>query len=366
MAYEKFKKGDVPIKQKMKPYFVFQYLMKNTDENHTAKTEDIIKFLKGYGLYAERRSIYRDIEEINKAILVLEEDIPYEEAEDLLAEDESYKTIIYDKHKKGFYVSQRHYELEDVRLLAECVYSAKFITKNTSEQLLDMVCDFVSEHQADKIRHNAFLVDRTKANNKKVLYNIATIDGAMSHRINGEPHTPVKITFNYIRHTLNPETGKIGTKQTEKHTVSPFQILINEGNYYLMAYDEKAALMKNFRVDRISNPEPTGIPREGEEEFKKIDLNTQKAFSMYSGDRKRVSIRCTNNLLDVMVERFGTTAASYSKRDNKHFLVNTAVEVSTQFYGWLAAFGNQVKITFPEEVIEGFKKHLDIVRELYI
>jgi len=132
-----------------------------------------------------------------------------------------------------------------------------------------------------------------------------------------------------------------------------------------MAYDEKAALMKNFRVDRISSPKPTGKEREGEEDFKKIDLNTQKAFSMYSGERKRITIRCTNNLLDVMVERFGTTAASYSKTDSKHFSVNTAVEVSNQFYGWLAAFGNQVKITFPEEVIEGFKKHLDIVRNMY-
>ena len=364
MAYENVKKGDIPIRQKMKPYFVFHYLMRNTDENHIAKTKEIEEFLKEYGMYAERRSIYRDIDEINKALLVLEDDIPYDEAEKLLAEDERYKTIVYDKHRKGFYVRQRHYEFDDVRLLAECVYSAKFITQDTSDLLLDMVCDFVSEHQEDKIRHNAFLVDRAKANNKNVLYNISAINDAMSHRIGGEPHTPEQISFNYIRHTLNPETGKIGTKQTEKHTVSPYQILINEGNYYLMAYVEKAAQIKIFRVDRISKPVRTGVPRVGEEEFKKIDLNTLKAFNMYGGERKRITIRCTNKILGVIVEKFGL-AASYSAADKGHFNVNTAVEISPQFYGWLAGLGNQAKITFPEEAIEGFKKHLEDIQNMY-
>ena len=75
-------------------------------------------------------------------------------------EENLEKTIVYDKNKKGFYVRQRKFEVADMRLLAECVYSAKFIAEGQAKRLVDVICDFVSEEQASKIKHNAFLTDR--------------------------------------------------------------------------------------------------------------------------------------------------------------------------------------------------------------
>ena len=60
--------------QKMKPYVVLQYLMKETDENHLVTAYDIAGYLEACGIDAERRSIYKDIEEINKAVLMMEEE----------------------------------------------------------------------------------------------------------------------------------------------------------------------------------------------------------------------------------------------------------------------------------------------------
>ena len=56
--------------------------------------------------------------------------------------------LLYDKKKKGFYVRQRKFEVEEMRLLAECVYAAKFITEKDAKRLVDVICDFVSEDQA--------------------------------------------------------------------------------------------------------------------------------------------------------------------------------------------------------------------------
>ena len=64
MADNRGKKTD----QKMKPYLVYEYLMRNSDENTVVKTEDIIDYLRSCEISAERRSIYKDIDEINKAI----------------------------------------------------------------------------------------------------------------------------------------------------------------------------------------------------------------------------------------------------------------------------------------------------------
>ena len=102
--------------QKLKPYVVLEYLMKYSDENHTKSAYDIIGYLENCGISAERRSIYRDIEDINRIMLMLQEDIDLDEVDMMFAAAEEsgdeedvndLKTILYDKNKKGFYVRQR-------------------------------------------------------------------------------------------------------------------------------------------------------------------------------------------------------------------------------------------------------------------
>ena len=44
---------------------------------------------------------------------------------------------------------RRNYEADDIRLLAECVYSAKFINEGQAKRLVNVVGGFVSEAQAD-------------------------------------------------------------------------------------------------------------------------------------------------------------------------------------------------------------------------
>ena len=59
------------VNQKLKPYVVLQYLLKYSDENHAKSAADIIGYLENCGISAERRSIYRDIEDINRIMLML-------------------------------------------------------------------------------------------------------------------------------------------------------------------------------------------------------------------------------------------------------------------------------------------------------
>ncbi len=357
------------VNQKIKPYVVLQYLLKYSDENNVCSAFDIIAFLEDCGLSAERRSIYRDIEEINKVSLMLENECTIDEAEEMLLDDEDneLKLVVYDKNKKGFYVRQRHFDLNDIRLLAECVYSAKFIAEGQAKRLVDVVCDFVSENQAEKIRHNAFLTDRVKTINKSVLNSISLINEAMSKEIEGEKHIPEKISFKYLKYTLDDLGKQVERKHGAKFVVSPFQLLINDGNYYLLAFDDASQKMKTYRVDRMKNVSFTGEPREGQEEFDKIDLKsyTQRVFSMYTGDKKRVTLRFINPLLDTAIERFGTKDVIYSKVDDTHFSVTAQVEISNQFFGWILGFGNRVKLLAPDDVADQFRAYLDKIRGMY-
>lgn len=362
--------------QKLKPYLVLQYLLKYSDENNAKSAFDIIGYLEECGLCAERRSIYRDIEDINRISLMLEEETDLDDVDMMFAEAEEsgdeeavndLKLILYDKNKKGFYVRQRKYDLNDIRLLAECVYSAKFIAEGQARRLVDVVCEFVSEPQAQKIRHNAFLTDRVKTDNRGVLNNIAAINEAMSTNIDGQPHTPEKITFKYLTYSIGDMRQQVERRKGASYTVSPFQLLINDGNYYLLAFDEQRQNMRTYRVDRMKDIRFTGEAGDGAEAFEAIDLKTytKRVFSMYGGEQKLVEIRFINPLLDAVVDRFGTKDVQYAKVDDKHFGVTTKVEISDQFFGWLLGFGKKAKLLYPDDVIDQFRAYMDRIREMY-
>ena len=355
--------------QKLKPYLVLQILMENTDEAHIMSAADIVAALDEMGIYAERRSIYTDIEEINKALYMQDQGCTIQEAAEVLDdpdEGEEAQFIAYQelgRKEKGYYVRRRKYDLLDLRLLAECAYSTRFLTQGQSDHLInDVICEYASKHQRDQIKHDAFLTDRVKTVNKAMLRNLETINGAMSYGTRVNPHDPEKIKIVYVKRVMKQE----GIRTTEKTiTVSPYKLMINDGNYYLLAYNGKR--LGSWRVDRIKEVTPTGEPRDCDEEFKALDLSNyaQCNFGMMVNTKKvRVKFNCEVGLLDTMLDRFGTKGVFYAWIDDEHFSCEPVVELNHQFYGWVCGFGESLKIETPE-IAERYAAYLARIHAMY-
>lgn len=358
--------------QKMKPYIVLQYLLRYTDENHAAPADAIVEYLRDdLGIEAERRSIYRDIDEINKALWLLENEDEADifDAEEAMETDDfdSEKFIVYDKHLKGFRVVRRKYELSDIRLMAECIYASRYISQSEAERMVDIIKGFVSEEQAKEIRTDALVTARLRTLNKSTLRNVSTIYDAMSKMIDGEKHTPEKISFQYLKYTIDDLEKQTERRKGAKYTVSPYKLIINDGNYYLLAFDDYSHEMRTYRVDRMKSIDRRGEPREGAEAFAAIDMKTytQRVFSMYGGEKQRVGIRFVSSLLDTAVERFGRTNVNYSRSDDHHFTVAADVEISEQFFGWICGFGTKAVIQAPAAVVEQYKEYLQKILSKY-
>ena len=367
--FEKIPERGKHPNQKLKAYLVLQHLMRETDENHPLGATEIAELLETDGIHAERRGIYRDIDEINLISLMMEEGCSIEEAAEMLAEDEELKLVAYrrNKPKSGYYVRRRHYELDDVRLLAECINSSRFINQGQADRLSSVLCDLVSKHEAKKIATNAYHVGRVKTRNKSTLNNISKINEAMSTELDGARHVPEKISFQYLKYSIDDINNQVERRHGKRYTVSPFQLLINEGNYYLLAYSGNKIM--TYRVDRMRDVKGTGEPREGNAEFKKIDMRTytQRVFSMFNGEEQLVQIRFINPLLDTVIDRFGTDGkiVQYVKDDERHFIMTAKLAVSDQFFGWLLGFCREAKLIGGDVVLEQFKAYLDKVHEMY-
>lgn len=372
------KKGGLQLNQKMKAYLILDYLQKNTDKYHTMRADDIADAIsEDYGISAERRSVYRDIDAINAAILLAHGDaLDIEEANELVADGQV--SIVYDAARKGYYYDNIFVDFEDVRLAVECIYAAKFIDKARADKIIEeIICKGISDYQIEDVKRDIFVSDRVRTANKTLYRTIETISEAMKHRSVDDPddkkkykHRPEQISFQYLTHTLGNVENEIERGKGKEYVVSPYRLMVCDGNYYLLAYNAKAKRNKvlTYRVDRMRNVKRIkDSEREGYEEVKKIDLETytQTHFSMFEGDSELVSIRFTNDLLDAIIDRFGTKNARYYACDKKHFTVTTRINLSNPFYGWVFAFGNKAKILSPQRAVDDFTKLITSLSGMY-
>ena len=360
--------------QRLKAYLVLQILQKKTDEDHPMNADKIAAELAAMGIDAERRGIYEDIKEINRANYLLEnENSTIEEAEEALAADkyDKLKLIIYNGNRgneqRGFYYQPRRYSQEHIRLLTETVYTARFLSEKDTETLSSFLCGLVSEHQAKAIKHDALLIDRVKTNNQQIISNIRNIDNAMAKELEGKRHKPEKISFRYLKSSINDLSKQVERRKGEKYVVSPYKLLINDGNYYLLAYNSEKKEMRTYRVDRMKDVSLTGEPREGATAYSDLDLKslTKRRFSMFGGKTELVRMRFVNSLLDTVIEKLGKKDVYYKKLDEHHFSVTAHIDISDQFFGWVLGFGKSVQIQSPPSVVDKFTAYIDGIRTQY-
>lgn len=364
--------------QKLKAYLILDLLRKKTDRNHVINATEIADYISDYGISAERRSVGRDIRAINIAVLLAHGDAKnVKDASDSVKAGQ--ETIVYDPVKKGYYYNDLYSDFEDVRLVAECIYAAKFIDASRADRMIkEIVSKNISEHQIKDVLHDIFVTDRVRTSNTKLYRIIETITEAMRHRLvddeddikNKYKHRPEQISFQYMTYTLSSLGQQVERRRGAEYIVSPHRLMVCDGNYYLLAYDSKAKRgnVRMYRVDRMKNVKRIrGSERQGGDDINTVDLATytKTHFGMFEGVGEIITIRFTNNLLDAVVDRFGTTGVVYCACDSRHFDVTTKVYLSKQFYGWVFGFGNQAKIVASERVRQEFREELKKLIGMY-
>lgn len=321
--------------QKQKLLYIAKYLMENTDANHAVSTPQLIEYLNSQGIKAERKSIYNDIDTLN---------------------DFGFDIIRSDEHRGGYMLASRQFELAEVKLLVDLVQSSKFITEKKSRELIDKLEELVSKYDAKGMQRQVQVIGRSKTANEKIYYNVDMIHTAISRN--------VKIRFHYFEWDVNKKTKY--RKNGEYYKVSPWKLTWDDENYYLLAFDDEANVIKHYRVDKMLDVDLTEDVRTGKEAFDEIHMGefSKKTFGMFAGDEKTLRLLCDNSMVGVMIDNFGTEVA-IRKEDDEHVMVRMDVAVSPQFYGWLAGLGTRVQIVAPEEVRDEYKEYLKNIISQY-
>lgn len=357
--------------QKMKAYLVMRLLQKNTDDDHLLTSVQIADLLEKYGISAQEKSVQRDIKAIN-AILELEqsvldgEDYDIHDAVDYVEDDKEIRSIQYrsaSTQNRGYYFKREDGYFELIRLLLESVYASKFINKSTSDYLKRYILRDVNKFDIKKLDHISPIVNKSKTQNKQVFDNVKILSDSITTRC--------KVEFNYNNYCIPEGTDKPKLKHCrkgEKYIVSPYHLLISDGNYYLICFDEKNQKKWTYRVDRMENVSlRQDEKRAGAECFYDFNANeyAKTNFSMFEGENKSITIKFVSTCMNAVVEKIGTDKIKYQNYDNGHFTVEMRTGINEQFYGWLCTFGNKAKVIEPQKQVEAFQEYVRKITTLY-
>ena len=305
-------------------------LLDRTDETHSITMPEIIDALEAYGISAERKSLYNDIENLRVYGL------------DVIGvqEDRTY----------SYHIGNRQFELAELKLLVDSVQSAKFITEKKSNELIKKIESLASKYEASQLHRQVFVAGRVKTMNESIYYNVDSIHAAIAGNS--------RITFKYFKWNVDKDMEL--RHDGALYEVSPWLLSWNDGYYYLIAYNSVKGIIKHFRVDKMLDIKLNGRKREGEKVFNSLDMAayTGKMFGMYGGEDERVRLECDNALAGVMIDRFGKDI-SLIRLDDKKFAVNVEVAVSRQFLAWIIGLGEGVKIVGPQRIVDMMNDEID-------
>ena len=322
--------------QKLKPLYIMKYLLQNTDEDHLVTVNQIISYLEAQGISAERKSIYSDIEALQYFGLDIEQ--------------------AGSGRSCGYYVAHRNFELPELKLLVDSVLSSKFITHKKTVSLIKKIETLASVHEAQRLNRQVFVKNRIKTMNESIYYNVDEIHNGISKN--------KKIRFLYFEYNVQKERQY--RRNGAYYVVSPFALTWDDENYYMVAYDSDAAMIKHYRVDKMEKISILEEDRDGLEAYQALDMAVyaRKTFGMFTGQEEQVVLRFENHLVGAVLDRLGRDVFIVPDGP-EHFTVRTDVIVSPQFFAWVLGFGSSAQIIGPKPVVDKMREHIQSVAALY-
>lgn len=308
---------------------VLKILEQYSDEAHPMTLQQIIALLsEQYGIHAHRTTLTKD-----------------------MAELAAYGVDIVKQQstQNRYFIGSRVFEIPELRLLIDAIHSSKCLTSKKSEELIDKLTTLASVHQGKRLRERPLYTLVTKPKNEQIYYIIDTVNRAIEQ---GK-----QICFQYLEY--QPDKTTVLRNNGEVYTLSPYACMWNGDYYYVIGWSEKHRSLTSFRVDRIAAvpditdtpvlPPPAGVDPE---EYSKT------VFQMYGGPLATVRLQCNNDLMKIVIDRFGEDVEVIDY-DDKHFTVSVKVRLSPPFYGWLFEFGGKIRLIAPDIAIDVYKKMMD-------
>lgn len=312
---------------------ILQILHDKSDPNHALTQEDIATYLnKDYGIEIERKAIARNLSLLKEAGYDIE------------------------STRNGSYLASRDFEDSELRLLIDGVLSSRYINAKHSKDLIEKLCKLSNERFKSNVKNIYSVNEWSKSKSVDLFYNIDVIDEAIEKN--------KQITFDYNKYGIDKKLYK-----SASHTVSPYQLILHNQRYFLMAYNEKWGNIGYYRMDRITNICLTENPSTPVKSLKGYEngINYKKFSSalpyMFADEMQNISFKAPEWMSDQIVDWFGFDFKVERANDGDCIFYINASPKAMEY--WAMQYLNFVEVLQPFDLREKIKNNIQSALNKY-
>lgn len=304
---------------------ILEIFKRYSDESHPLTQEEIICRLKNdYGITIERKAVSRNFSLLREA--------GYE----------------INSSPRGSYLETREFEDSEIKLLIDSVLSSKYITPKQTIGLIDKLSHLSNVYFKSLIKNTCTVNEWNKTDNQEVFYNIDTINEAIG--------LDKKITFDYNKYGKDKKLHKIS-----KHKVSPYQLILHNQKYYLLAKSDGCDSISYFRLDRI-----TKIKVDNESLYRLSQVKRYERGINYNqlatqpyldiSNDERVEMIVDPSILDEIIDTYGKEVQISDTGSGKYTVFLKSSAASMEHYAM--QYVDSIEIVKPQELRERIKESL--------
>ena len=258
--------------------YILNVLKKYTDEEHKLTATEIGRKVKEiYGVEIDSRTVRRNI--------------------NLLKYKLDYDISTRDENGQGYYIiknPETDFEPGEIRAIIDTFSYANYIVPSISKSIIKKCKNLQNIYENEKLKNYMIYANDTKTDNMEVLKNIEDISNAVRNQ-----H---KITFEYWKYVID---GKIKKEIVSTPKVTPYAIIYNKQEFYMLALKEGKEKLYNYRLDRIKNVKELEEKRSVSITQKEVKEYAESLVEMFGGEKEEIEANCASFLLDAIIDLFG-------------------------------------------------------------
>lgn len=302
--------------KKMLNMLILEILRKYSDENHGLTQQEIIRLLdKNYGMECDRRSVKNNVMYL--------------------------KELGYDiSMDKGYRLMEREFDDAELRILIDSVLFSKSISTRQAKGLISKIRDLASNYFNAKVSHVSNLPDLHRTVNKQAMYALDAINDAVSE------HKKISFIYNQMGTDF-----KLHPRREETYIVNPYQIVANNGRFYLIGNYDKYDNIAHFRIDRMTEVKMLDEKAKplkqlpGYENGLDLPKHMAEHIYMFSGPSEIIHLKTTADMMTELVDWFGDDF-SITEQKGDEITIRLCCNTSAMKY-WALQYGPYVEVLKP-------------------
>lgn len=258
---------------------------------------------------------------------------------------------------------------DELRYLIDTVLHSKVVETKQGRELIKKLQNLSGKTLRDDTSYIGNVHEAIYTDNENTLKNVQLLQDAIRHN--------KKVRFMFNGYNLEKKLYPYWSDIQERH---PYQIVLSNGRYYLMATDDQGLQDEKYRlyrVDLLTNVEIVDTYTNCRQVFSRkyddkdlIKLTRERPY-MFAGNTERITLRVEKAILVQIVDWFGKDfeiikGSETIKGNLKKGTIDIVVYANKEsMLYWVLQYSKSVEVLAPEAFRKGVKETLEEIMKKY-